>query len=229
MVVPVIEGQPVGQYLLREQTGRGVSRGRLDAARADGQVTEAKLIFRIDALRASVIKDPGHGSDVLGEQLAQPVFFDCSRQAQQGLDALVLAFHFADFSGDQERAVLDDAFPGQCAAPAMHQLATGRAGVQPPGYAVAEAKENALLQSLVGDFAAGGIEAFAPGEFQELLEQRTDLAGGDGVHARPAAGLGPEVAGGGVVPGAHQQPEVATGLFAEEFLAVAGGVDIYVA
>ena len=66
--------------------------------------------------------------------------------------------------------MLDHAFPGQCAAPAMDQLATGCVGVQPPGHAVAEAKKNALLQGFVGDLAACGIQALAAGEFEELLE-----------------------------------------------------------
>ena len=46
------------------------------------------------------------------------------------------------------------------------------------------------------------------------------------MHACPAAGFGPEVAGGGLVPGAQQEPEVAAGIFAEEILSVAGGVAI---
>src|ERR1035437_4735874 len=54
-VVPVVEGQPTGQHLLTEQAGRGVRGGRLDAARADGQVAETELLPGIHALRRGVI------------------------------------------------------------------------------------------------------------------------------------------------------------------------------
>ena len=47
--------------------------------------------------------------------------------------------------------------------------------------------------------------------------------------AQAAAGVEAEVAGGGVLPGAHQQPEIAAGLVAQQILAPPRGVGIHVA
>src|ERR1035437_5106554 len=66
-IIPFVERQSAGQHLLTQQPGGGVNRGRLDAARADGQVSETELLLGIDALRRGVVEDPWHGCDVLGE------------------------------------------------------------------------------------------------------------------------------------------------------------------
>ena len=74
-----------------------------------------------------------------------------------------------------------------------------------------------------------GIQALAAGDVEELLEQRADLAGRGGMNAQPAAGLEAELVARSIFPGAHQNPEIAAGLLAQEVLALPGGLGIDVA
>jgi len=145
------------------------------------------------------------------------------------LHALVRAFHLADFRRHEQRALPDHAVPGQLAAAAMHQFAAERAAIQAAGHAVAEPEQKALLQGGVRHGARGGVEALAPGEVQELLEERADLPGRGGVDAQAAAGFGVEIPGGDVLPDAPEQPEIAAGADARQFLAAARDLGVRVA
>ena len=85
-----------------------------------------------------------------------------------------------------------------------------------------------FCKASLGSFALCRVQALAPGDFEELLEERADLPGGGGMHAQAAAGFEPEVVGGGLLPCAHQEPEVAARLFTQQILAPARGVAVHV-
>lgn len=96
--------------------------------------------------------------------------FDDRSKTENSVHGFVFAFDFANFSSDEKRAVMDDALAGERSAPAMNQFAPQRAGINAPAHAVAEADENAFVQSFILDFAWGSIKALAFGDVEELLE-----------------------------------------------------------
>jgi hypothetical protein len=149
--------------------------------------------------------------------------FDDGGEAQNGVNGFVFAFDFPDFGDDEQRAVVDNAFAGECAAAAMNEFATERAGIDAAAHTIAEADENAFVERFILNFARCGIEAFASGDVKELLKEGANLTSGNGVDAKAAAGIDSILVARGVGPGAHENPEIASGFIAEEILAVAGG------
>ena len=73
------------------------------------------------------------------------------------------------------------------------------------------------------------IQALAPRGFEKLLQERTDLPGGNDMYAEAAAGFEPEVIGGRVVPCAYKEPEIAAGLCLQQILSPPCGVAVHVA
>ena len=181
------------------------------------------MFFGIDAFGCGVVKDARRGSDILGKKFLKPFLFDDGGEAKDGVDGFVFAFDFADFGDDEQVAVMDDAFAGECAAAAMNEFAAECAGIDATANAIAEADENAFVERFILNFARGGFEAFAFGDVEELLKEGTDLTSGDCVNAEPAAGIDSILVARGVGPGAHENPKIASGFFAEKIFAVAGG------
>ena len=181
------------------------------------------MFLGINAFGGGVIEDAGCAGDIVGKKFLEPFLFDDGGQAEDGVDGFILAFDFADFGGDEEAGVLDDAFAGKCAAAAMDEFTTKRAGIDAASDAIAEADENAFVEGFILNFARGGFEAFAFGDVEELLEEGTNLASGDGVDAEAAAGIDAILVARGIGPCAHEDPEIAASLVAEEIFAVARG------
>ena len=111
--------------------------------------------------------------------------------------------------------MLDLALSRQHSAPPVHQLAAQRAEVQSPGHPIAEADQDAFLQSLVLHLVGPDIEAFVFRDAQKLIKQRAHLFCGDRMYAQLATGIQSELVIKGITPCAHQYPEVGRRLFSQ--------------
>jgi hypothetical protein len=124
---------------------------------------------------------------------------------------------------------MNDALAGENAAAAMDEFTAEGAGIDATSDAIAEADEDAFVERFILNFARGGIEAFAFGDVEELLKKRTNLPGGDGVNAEPAASIDAILIARGVGPRTHEDPKIAPDFVADEIVAVAGGGFVHVA
>ena len=227
-VVPFLEHEAASDDFPGQQTGRFIRWRRLNPFGGQSEVAEPQQLGGLHAPSRGIVSHAQVGLDVLGEQFAQPVRLDGRGERQDGVDLLVPALDFADFGGHKERTVLNHAFAREHTAPPVHEFATERAGVESASDAIREADEDALLQRLVRDFAGLHFETLAFGDAEEMIEQRPDLSCRDGVDAKLAAGIEPEVVFRRVGPGAHENPEVRRSFLAEKVLAsrvdVASGI-----
>src|SRR5205823_10707960 len=80
--------------------------------------------------------------------------------------------------------------------------------IETAGDAVAEADQNALLQSLFSDLRGVGSETFFTRDANELFQQWSDLPGRDTMNADSAQRVHSKLIVHRILPGAHQDPEI---------------------
>ncbi len=225
-MVPFREHQPAGEHLLGEQAGSGIGRGRLDPAGFQREVAELQPFLRENPAGGGIEEHPHVPGEILREQFLEPGGFDGGGEGEQGLDFAAAAADLADFRGDEQRAVLDDAFAREQAATAMDDFTAQRAGIEASGDVIGEGEQHAPTQVGFVELALTDIQAFPLGQSEEGLEQGHHLSGGGGVDPHAPAGVQAEVVCRGVFPGLHQMDEVRLGLVPDAILAHAGGVGV---
>ena len=229
-VVPVVEGQSAGEHLLGQQAGGGVGGGRLDPARADGQVAEAELLLGIDAFGARRRRRPAARQAMSSGNSSRSQSSSIAVARLRRVWTLLSLPSTSRTSAATSRGLFWTTL-SRASVPRRPWTSSQRSVPESSRRATRSLKPSRMhfCKASSGTSRWAGIEALAPGDVEELLEQRADLPGGGGMNAQPAAGVEPEVAGGSVLPGAHQEPEVAAGLFTQQVLALPRGVGIHVA
>ena len=212
-MIPEFEWAGSGFDLASEELGGLFVGDAVGLFGAEEEIVKAGLFFGENASESGVEEDLGGFAEAVGEERAEPIFFDGGGEGEEGF-GIATDFDLADFAGDEEGRS-DHAFASESSFASVNEAAAERAGIEAKGDEIGKPCEDGLLEGLIGGGGRGDIEAFVFGDVEKLGSEFGGFSGGAWVDAEGGTFLGVEMVRLGEVEGAEVEEEVAFGDLAE--------------